>query len=86
MKALLIIAALTMAGCATTAGPAPADSSGRETAFKAAKGAGKGALVCLVPTAVGAYAGPIGIAIGAYISLYCMPVGIVAGAVIGAAQ
>ena len=49
----------------------------------AAKGAGKGALACAVPTWAGAHFGPIGFAIGGIITLYCLPFGIVGGAIIG---
>jgi hypothetical protein len=96
MKKILIIAALLATGCGTSRAPselpapdrteAPATSSGgRDTAWNAAKGAGKGAVACAMPALVGGYvAGPIGFLAGGYLSLFCLPVGIVAGAVIGA--
>jgi hypothetical protein len=61
------------------AGPAHAG----EVAIGALKGAGKGAAACAMPTAVGVYAGPIGLIVGGIITIYCLPFGIVAGAVIG---
>jgi hypothetical protein len=54
-----------------------------EVAIGVLKGAGQGALVCAMPTAAGAYAGPIGLILGGIITIYCLPFGIVAGAVIG---
>jgi hypothetical protein len=67
--------------------PKPAEAShshAGEVAKGALKGAGRGAYVCAMPTAVGLQGGgPIGLAIGGIITLYCLPFGIVAGAVIG---
>src|SRR4051812_16947505 len=59
-------------------------------ALAVATGAGKGALqgarVCAVPTAIGAFGGPIGLIIGGAISLVCLPVGVTLGAIAGAAN
>ena len=50
----------------------------------ALKGAGKGAVACLMPTAFGVQvAGPVGLVVGGIVTLYCLPFGIVGGAVIG---
>jgi hypothetical protein len=79
------LCALLIAGCATGGAPAAeAPSPSEEVAGSAVRGAGKGALVCLLPMGVGGYFGPIGFAAGAYVSLLCMPFGIVGGALSGA--
>ena len=63
--------------------PKAEPSHAGEVAIGALKGAGKGAAACAMPTAVGVYAGPIGLIVGGIITIYCLPFGIVAGAVIG---
>ena len=79
---------LLLAGCAgkELAGDAglaeehkPEPSHAGEVAMGALKGAGKGAAACAMPTAVGIYAGPIGLIVGGIITIYCLPFGIVAG-------
>jgi hypothetical protein len=83
---------LLLSGCAAkelAADPGLAEehiaepSHAGEVASGVLKGAGKGAAACAMPTAVGVYAGPIGLIVGGIITLYCLPFGIVAGAVIG---
>jgi len=76
----IAVCAFLLAGCATTAPGAPSESR----LENAARGAGKGATVCLAPTVLGLYFGPIGLYVGLHITLACLPFGMLGGALSGA--
>jgi hypothetical protein len=79
-----VIRALTL--CALLAGCAMLEpaATGETRLEGAARGAGKGALVCMVPMGLGLYLGPIGFVVGAYVTIICLPFGIAGGALSGA--